>query len=506
LGTGKESALGDRRVGFLRSLGSAAAVALVFLLVPVELGRASGFIAGAGRVLGPGLAHRAWQLLTTTPSSDTWHVALVLALWVAWCWFVLCLLAETVASLRAVRRSPGHAPASQTRRRRRAGRAVAGTLVGPLVLALATQRAASATQRASAAQHLSAPPPAGRPHAEWQRMQALAPTPPASAGASAGAGGTAGPPGARTSLGMILMGLGGAATAFAVEEMRRLTDVREVRRLRRALAAATPAAPPAVFIEVPVVAAPAAPPGPSRAAAPAEPQEPELRCPAGAEGVLVRLLGEPLIEGAPGPFDRTKVVESLAYLVLHPDGVSKLRWATALWPDRALSQNSLNTAVWQLRRALGVDESGERRLPAARSGRLRLAADVKSDIGLLEECVAAGTAEALRAGLELVRGQPFDGLGSPDWVLLEGHASRVEELVAEAALALGRQGLDTGQAMTASWAARQGLKSCPYDERLYVLLADAADAAGNPAGASAALAERDLAVGPTGSDRAARAG
>jgi DNA-binding SARP family transcriptional activator len=220
----------------------------------------------------------------------------------------------------------------------------------------------------------------------------------------------------------------------------------------------------------------------------------------------VRLLGEPVIEGAPGPFDRTKVVESLAYLVLHPDGVSKLRWATALWPDRALSQNSLNTAVWQLRRALGVDEKGERRLPAARSGRLRLAVDVRSDVGLFEEYVSAGTAEGLRAGLELVRGEPFDGIGNPDWVLLEGHSSRVGELVAEAALALGRHGLDAGQPLTASWAARQGLKCCPYDERLYALLADAAEAAGNRAGAGAALAERDLAVGPPVSRRPARAG
>jgi DNA-binding SARP family transcriptional activator len=178
--------------------------------------------------------------------------------------------------------------------------------------------------------------------------------------------------------------------------------------------------------------------------------------------------------------------------------VSKQRWATALWPDRALSPNSLNTAVWQLRRALGLDAAGDRHLPAAHSGRLRLGAGVHTDLADLELLLEIGSPAALRRGLELVRGRPFDGLGDPDWVVLEGHASRAESAVAEAALALGATTLSRGDWSGAAWAARRALAACPFDERLYRLLADAASAAGNGAAAAAALEELRRAVGPHG--------
>jgi DNA-binding SARP family transcriptional activator len=315
-------------------------------------------------------------------------------------------------------------------------------------------------------------------------------------GAPTGAAATSG--GGRWSLSPLVAGLAGAVVAVVVEEVRRIADSRELRQLRRALAQ------------------PGDEGGPERSAAdglpPHQPARPAEPCgdpasePLPAGEVRLRLLGEVVVEGAPGPLDRPKVVESLAYLALHPDGVSKQRWATALWPDRALSPNSLNTAVWQLRRALGVDEHGERHLPAARSGRLRLGPGVRTDLVELEALAAEGSPASLQLALGMVRGRPFEGLGDPDWIVLEGHASRAEAAVAAAALALGEQAIDAGDWPRAGWAARRGLHACPYDERLYRLLAEAATAAGNPAAAAAAIDELRRALGPLAGDAAMRAG
>ena len=54
---------------------------------------------------------------------------------------------------------------------------------------------------------------------------------------------------------------------------------------------------------------------------------------------------------------------------------------------------------------------------------------------------------------------------------------------------LAGHALSSGDPRGAEWSARKGLLVSPYDERLYRMLMRAADAAGNPAGVEAAMAE-----------------
>jgi hypothetical protein len=78
---------------------------------------------------------------------------------------------------------------------------------------------------------------------------------------------------------------------------------------------------------------------------------------------------------------------------------------------------------------------------------------------------------------------------SPDWVLLEGIQATIEAVVVDLACRSSEDCLASFDAAGAEWAARQGLRVSPYDERLYRVLMRCADAAGNPAGVEAIMAE-----------------
>jgi len=333
-----------------------------------------------------------------------------------------------------------------------------------------------------------------------------------------------------------LWALVGGAGAVVVEEGRRAWDRIELRALRARLRAEEVARRDVSAAEsLAEVGAPARARDPSVAGAlrPGLADEVAPRSVGGRAPSVpvleVLLLGPIEVRGAPGPFDRAKVLESLAYLVCHDAGVDKQVWAAALWPDQACTQGSLNTAIWQLRRALGVSEAGTRYLLPMRGGKLRLAPEVSSDLRCLEvasggtassrsgapgdrsgsrwsrraDCEKAfagltyssdrlGASGALRASddpgdeaaraatvLGLVRGRPFAGLGDPEWLFVEGIAARVESLILGAAVTLAGWCLEMGDFDQAEWALRQGLLANPYDEECYRLLARSARAAGN---------------------------
>jgi hypothetical protein len=94
-----------------------------------------------------------------------------------------------------------------------------------------------------------------------------------------------------------------------------------------------------------------------------------------------------------------------------------------------------------------------------------------------------------RKALKLIAGRPFDGVRSPDWVVLEGIQATVEAGIVDLTCRYAQHCLDVFDAPRAEWAARQGLRVSPYDERLYRVLLHAADAAGNPAGVESVMAE-----------------
>ena len=64
------------------------------------------------------------------------------------------------------------------------------------------------------------------------------------------------------------------------------------------------------------------------------------------------------------------------------------------------------------------------------------------------------------------RDSPFDGLRSPDWVVLEGILATVEAGIVDLACRYAQHSLDVVDPPRAEWAARQGLRVSPYDQQM----------------------------------------
>jgi DNA-binding SARP family transcriptional activator len=187
-------------------------------------------------------------------------------------------------------------------------------------------------------------------------------------------------------------------------------------------------------------------------------------------------------------FTRAWAVELVVYLVMHPGGASNDQWATALWPDRPMAPASLHSTASAARRSLGSTPAGEDHLPRGR-GRLALGPNVHSDWEDFVRLSRSSSPVDWKDALQLIRGRPFERLRSPDWVLLEGILATMEAVVVDLTTRYAEHCLAGRDPRGAEWAARQGLRVSPYDERLYRILLRSADAAGNPAGVEAIMSE-----------------
>jgi DNA-binding SARP family transcriptional activator len=215
---------------------------------------------------------------------------------------------------------------------------------------------------------------------------------------------------------------------------------------------------------------------------------------AGETAVEVRVLGRIDLAGA-GRIERSKSIELIVYLALHPQGVTPDELWEGLWPDRPVNRGTLHTTVTAARTGLGRGPDGTRYLPDAHDGQYRLSPQVGLDWARFHALIASAEddtpegLEALRSALELVRGVP---LTSPtgrgyEWTVV--HRTEMETVIAEVAERLALRYLELGTHRQANWAARRGLLASPYDERLYRVLMRSADAAGNPAGVDAVWQE-----------------
>lgn len=217
----------------------------------------------------------------------------------------------------------------------------------------------------------------------------------------------------------------------------------------------------------------------------------------------VRVLGPVDVMGAARPFDRHKHLEIAVYLALHPDGVSDERLKTALWPDRAPSTTTFNTAISTTRHRLGRDSDGDVFLShyAAVGRRYQLSPRAGSDWTRFQAHVARAahadrevTIDELRAALDLARGQPFAESYGFGWAWSEGHVATMEAAIADAAHHLASEYLEAGEPDQAIWAAMRGLLAAPADEVLYRDRMLAYDLAGNPAGITTVMLELEHVV------------
>ena len=231
--------------------------------------------------------------------------------------------------------------------------------------------------------------------------------------------------------------------------------------------------------------------------------------------VLVRVLGEVeavRIERSGSATRESKLVptrqralEAIAYLALRETAVDREDLEISLFPHGANAAKTVYNTVSAARSLVG-----ERLFPPPGSGRYELSPAVVTDYGLFCEMVAtaeetedaATAADLLAEALTLVRGEPFTGVGR-GYAWVGPHRGMIVTQVVDAAEELAEVRLAMGDWRSAEWAARQGLRAFPSDERMYRLLMRTARAAGNIPGVQRVfrelcdvLADPDLGVEP----------
>ncbi|MBF4768618.1 LysM peptidoglycan-binding domain-containing protein [Nocardioides agariphilus] len=195
-------------------------------------------------------------------------------------------------------------------------------------------------------------------------------------------------------------------------------------------------------------------------------------------------------------------VELLAYLALHPNGVSGADVAVAF----AIRPERVRVDMSQLRRWLGTDPgTGEPYLPKAEPGRdpgspaLYKLERVQCDVDLFRRLRARGQSRGadgiddLIAALRLVSGEPFSDLRKDHWNwLLEG--DRWDHIMTSAVVDVGHivttHALATGDRDLALWAAQVAYTASPYDEVAQLDMIQAEKATGDSEQADQDLTDR----------------
>jgi len=211
------------------------------------------------------------------------------------------------------------------------------------------------------------------------------------------------------------------------------------------------------------------------------------RVPPREHAIEVAVLGPVEIRGGDEEFERRpRLTELVVYLAMHPAGATSASWSNALWPERRVPLQTIANRLSEARRALGV--ASDRRSRLRKVADRHLIVETTTDWQRFRTLAGPGSdLRSWRQALELVRGRPFSSLPEGQWVTFEGFEAEVEKLVVECALRAGDSCLEMGDAEGATWAAHQGLRVGPWDERLYRLLMRAADVGGNRAGVEQAM-------------------
>lgn len=213
-----------------------------------------------------------------------------------------------------------------------------------------------------------------------------------------------------------------------------------------------------------------------------------------ALGARVDLLGAVSVDGAAaGLTGHPKLTELAVYLALHEGGAPSRVWAEALWPERAVPPQTIANRLSELRRLLGFAPDGRPRL--RREGDRHRLVDVRTDWATARQLASPeGGPEAWGEALALVRGRPFTGLRDGGWTQVEGHLAEVERVLTDCALRASAALLEGDRPDEAAWAAEQGLRAVPWDERLHRALMRAGAAAGNLGRVEATLRHLALAL------------
>ncbi len=206
--------------------------------------------------------------------------------------------------------------------------------------------------------------------------------------------------------------------------------------------------------------------------------------------VIVHVLGEVHATAPPGDdlltIPKQKSLEALTYLALRESPVDREELQAALWPSGTNTLKTFHNTIWAARKALSTARPDSDLFPDPAEGRYTLSEGMVTDYGLFSELVALAderedareAAMLLAEALTLVHGEPFTG-GGRGYAWVAPHTGLIIAQVVDAAEELAEVRLAGDDWRGAEWAARQGLKVCPYEERLYRLLMRSAFAAGS---------------------------
>ncbi|HVE45307.1 MAG TPA: hypothetical protein VNA57_00975 [Acidimicrobiales bacterium] len=189
--------------------------------------------------------------------------------------------------------------------------------------------------------------------------------------------------------------------------------------------------------------------------------------------VVVRLLGPVTVEANGEAISSPSVVELVAYLVTHRDGVTDERLKTALWPDRVVTGATFNNLVSLARRQLGRAGDGSLNLPHAEGRRYRVGGEVVSDweqLSAAAKAVAVSPSSTTIAELEevvvAVGGIPFEAPRGFEWAHEEGLPGAASAEIGRAAVLLVEVLSEQGAKERAEKVALAGLRACPGHELL----------------------------------------
>jgi hypothetical protein len=179
--------------------------------------------------------------------------------------------------------------------------------------------------------------------------------------------------------------------------------------------------------------------------------------------------------GVPLTFEKSKSLEFLAWLCMHPDRPTPVGARTALWDD-SVQDSTFNNVVSDLRRALHMVTNDEVRWPIRPStNRYELGPHVVTDVDLLLDAIATAEQATPRETVRLicdrlanVRGMPFEGMVS-DWADCEGITSNIVMIVVAAASLAARLALTLDDDESVLLATSHGLRMLPGHEELVSL-------------------------------------
>lgn len=195
--------------------------------------------------------------------------------------------------------------------------------------------------------------------------------------------------------------------------------------------------------------------------------------PTPALGPMVRLLGPPDIVGIDQPETQARVLEVVAYLALFP-GQSSGAFNEAIFPGEHADEKlggKRNTYMRNARNHLGNGPSGEPYVGLVPKIGYRLSDEISVDWDQLRELVGddptRASTEALRAALELVRGQPLSGIKDSryDWAM--SIKTEMCSAVADIAHELSHRAAEDADSRLATWAVEKGLAAEPTNEALW---------------------------------------